>query len=172
MKVTNDEVIRNGEQELIDSINGELDWEAMEEIFRKEHKLEIGDDIEYKRGDIVVYEDQIAYRLEFEVKVTLSLMLDRAGNYIPCETDGETVEPQDIPQDATADQEGEAEPTPTERADRNDLSDVLDEIDLAGDDGSTDDMTDAILDENSQDRISQAAALAGSAMEELEQKIN
>ena len=55
MKITNDKIIRSGEQELIDSINGDLDWEAMEEIFHKEHKLGIGEDVEYKKGDIVVH---------------------------------------------------------------------------------------------------------------------
>ena len=48
MKITDIEVIRNGEQELIDSINGDLDWESMDEIFRKTHRLEFGEDVEYK----------------------------------------------------------------------------------------------------------------------------
>ncbi len=53
MKITDYEIIQNGEQELIDSINGDLDWEVMEDIFRKEHKLDFGEDVEYKRGDLV-----------------------------------------------------------------------------------------------------------------------
>ena len=86
MKITNNEIIRNGEQELIDSINGDLDWEAMEEIFLKEHKLGIGEDVEYKKGDIVVHNNQVAYRLEFDIKVKLSILLDRQGDYISFST--------------------------------------------------------------------------------------
>ena len=82
MKITNAEVIRSGEQDLIDAITADLDWGAIEEIFLKEHNLGIEEDIEYKKGDIVAFEDQIAYKLEFEVKVNLSVLLDRNGDYI------------------------------------------------------------------------------------------
>jgi len=95
MKITNNEIIRNGEQELIDSINGDLDWEAMEEIFHKEHKLGIGEDVEYKKGDIVVHNNQVAYRLEFDVKVSLSILLDRQGDYISFSTVEEAGETQE-----------------------------------------------------------------------------
>jgi len=82
MKITNSDVIKSGEQELIDAITADLDWGAIEDIFIKEHNLGIEEDIEYKRGDIVAHNDQIAYKLEFEVKVSLSALLDRQGNYL------------------------------------------------------------------------------------------
>ena len=82
MKITNSEIIKNGEQELIDAITADLDWGAIEEIFLKEHNLGIEEDIEYKRGDIVAVDNQIAYRLEFEVKVNLSVLLNRNGEYL------------------------------------------------------------------------------------------
>ena len=82
MKITSDEIIRNGEQELIDAINADLDWEVMEDIFQKEHKLALGEDVEYKKGNIVVHDNQVAYCLEFNVKVNLSILLDRQGSFI------------------------------------------------------------------------------------------
>ncbi len=82
MKITNDEVIKTGEQELIDSINGELDWEVMEDIFKKQHQLEIGEDVEYRSGDLVVHDNQVVYQLEFDIKVKLSILVDRDGNYL------------------------------------------------------------------------------------------
>ena len=69
MKITNSDIIQSGEQELIDAITADLDWGAIEDIFMKEHNLGIEEDIEYKRGDIVAHNDQIAYKLEFEVKI-------------------------------------------------------------------------------------------------------
>ena len=90
MKITNGEIIRNGEQDLIDAINGDLDWEVMEDIFQKEHKLAFGEDVEYRKGDIVVHDEQIAYRLEFDVKVNLSILLDRQGSFIAFTANGET----------------------------------------------------------------------------------
>jgi hypothetical protein len=82
MKVTNSEIIKNGEQELIDAITADLDWSAIEKIILKEHNLGIEEDIEYKSGDIVAVDNQIAYKLEFEVKVNLSVLLDRKGDYL------------------------------------------------------------------------------------------
>ena len=90
MKITNGEIIRNGEQDLIDAINVDLDWEVMEDIFQKEHKLAFGEDVEYRKGDIVVHDEQIAYRLEFDVKVNLSILLDRQGSFIAFTANGQT----------------------------------------------------------------------------------
>ncbi|MBU1052794.1 MAG: hypothetical protein KKC46_03060 [Proteobacteria bacterium] len=88
MKIIDKEVIRNGEQDLIDSINGDLDWGTVEEIFKQQHRMDIGDDIEYKHGDIVVYNDQVAYRLEFDVKVNFTVLLDREGSCLLVNTPG------------------------------------------------------------------------------------
>lgn len=82
MKITDSEIIKNGEQELIDAITADLDWGAIEEVFLKEHNLGIEEDIEYKSGDIVAVDNQIAYKLEFEVKVNLSVLLNRDGEYL------------------------------------------------------------------------------------------
>lgn len=82
MKITDSEIIKSGEQELMDAITADLDWGAIDEIFLKEHNLSIEEDIEYKSGDIVAVDDKIAYKLEFEVKVNLSVLLDRNGEYL------------------------------------------------------------------------------------------
>ena len=67
MKITSDEIIRNGEQELIDAINADLDWEVMEDIFQKEHKLALGEDVEYKKGNFLhetsILREKRSYRL-------------------------------------------------------------------------------------------------------------
>jgi len=82
MKITNSDIIKRGEKDLIDAVTADLDWGALEEIFGKEHKLGIEEDVEYKKGDIVVHDNQVAYELEFEVKVRLSVLVDRDGNYL------------------------------------------------------------------------------------------
>ena len=88
MKVTHDDVIRNGEQELIDGITADLDWEAVEALFREKHHLPLGEDVAYKNGDLVVHENRIAYLLEFEVKVPLAMLLDRQGHCIRIQSEG------------------------------------------------------------------------------------
>ena len=88
MKITNSEVISSGEKELIDAITGDLDWGAIEKVFKERHQLGIEEDVEYKNGDIVVHNNQVAYKLDFEVKVILSVLLDREGNYISVTSSG------------------------------------------------------------------------------------
>ncbi len=80
MKVMDRQVIRSGEQELIDGITADLDWGAVERVFADKHKLRLGEEVDYKSGDLVVHDQQVAYQLEFEVKIPLSIVLDRDGN--------------------------------------------------------------------------------------------
>ena len=82
MKITSSEIIKSGEQELIDAITAEINWGTIEQIFNQKYNLGIGEKIEYKRGEITVHENQVAYLLEFEIKTTISVLLDREGNHI------------------------------------------------------------------------------------------
>lgn len=88
MKITNSEIIKSGERELIDAITGDLDWSVIEKIVEQKHHLSLQDDVEYRKGDLVVFENQIAYKLDFEVKVNLSVLFDRQGNYLQLDTRG------------------------------------------------------------------------------------
>jgi hypothetical protein len=88
MKITSSEIIKSGEKDLIDSITADLDWGAIEEIFLTEHNLGIDEDIEYKSGDIVAHENQVAYKLEFAVKVNLSVLISRDGEYLSVNISG------------------------------------------------------------------------------------
>jgi hypothetical protein len=82
MKLTDSQVIANRERALFDSIIADLDWTAIGEIFKKQHNLEIQKEVEYKEGDIVSHDSMVAYRLDFEVKVNLSILMDRQGNFL------------------------------------------------------------------------------------------
>jgi hypothetical protein len=79
VKVTDSDIIQSGEKELIDAITGDLDWEAIEKIFKNKYHLGFQEDIEYKNGDIVVHNNQIAYKLNFDVRISLSVLFDRKG---------------------------------------------------------------------------------------------
>jgi hypothetical protein len=103
MKLTNPETIQAGEKEFIDTINAELDWEAIEKMLLEKHGFTLQEEIEYKEGDIVVYKDKIAYKFDFEIKVPLSVIFNRQGECIEISTlrddfdekDGEAVPDQD-----------------------------------------------------------------------------
>jgi hypothetical protein len=82
MKIMESDVIKIGEKELMDAIIGEMNWAAIEKIFMEKHHLKIRDDVEYQQGDIVIHQNQVAYRLDFNVKIPLSLLCDRNGNFL------------------------------------------------------------------------------------------
>jgi len=86
MKITDENAIKNGEKELLDTIIGDLDWYIVEKIFNEKHRLKLQDDVEYRQGDIVIHGNDVAYKLDFDVKVTLSILLDRTGNYVELKT--------------------------------------------------------------------------------------
>lgn len=102
MKITDPEIIKSGEKDLIDAVREDLDLEAVREILR--HRMETAA-MTSKGGQIVVHENQIAFRLDFDLKLSGSLLFDREGNYIPDRQD-EARAPKASPQPAMADDPG------------------------------------------------------------------
>lgn len=86
MKLTNPVTIQESEKEFIDTINAELDWEAIEKMLLEKHQFTLQEEIEYKDGDLVVHNDQIAYKFDFEIKVPLSVIFNRDGECLEIST--------------------------------------------------------------------------------------
>ncbi len=86
MKLTNPEIIQESEKEFIDTINAELDWEAIEKLLLEKHSFTLQEEIGYKDGDLVVYNDNIAYKFDFEIKVPLSVIFNRQGECLKMST--------------------------------------------------------------------------------------
>lgn len=89
MKIAEKDVIQSSEKELIDTITGDLNWDAIEKIFKEKYNLGLQDDVEYQQGDIIVHNNQIAYKLDFEVKVRMSVLFDRKGDCLDVIANGE-----------------------------------------------------------------------------------
>ncbi|OQY02280.1 MAG: hypothetical protein B6I26_01655 [Desulfobacteraceae bacterium 4572_130] len=89
MKITNSNTIKTSEKELINAINKNLDWEIIKKILLEKHKFTLKDEIKYKKGDLIVYNNQIAYKLDFDFKVLLSVIFGRDGNCLKCSTSGD-----------------------------------------------------------------------------------
>ena len=86
MKLTNPGIIQESEKEFIDTINAELDWEAIEKMLLEKHSFTLQDEIDYKNGDLIVYNDNIAYKFDFEIKVPLSVIFNRQGECLEIST--------------------------------------------------------------------------------------
>jgi len=82
VKVSDTDVIQSSERELMDTIIAELDWAAIEKLLRSKHKIGLQDDVTFREGDLVVHEGKVAYKLSFDVKITLDILFDRRGECI------------------------------------------------------------------------------------------
>jgi hypothetical protein len=94
MKISNPETIEESEKEFIDMINAELDWEAIENLLLEKHNFTLQEEVEYKNGDIVVHRDSIAYKFDFNIKVPISIVFNREGEFLELFT-SQTEKPDD-----------------------------------------------------------------------------
>jgi hypothetical protein len=51
-------------------------------VCSEQHSIATVENIELKDGDIVTYQDQVAFKLDFEIRFVLPVMIDRQGNCI------------------------------------------------------------------------------------------
>ena len=86
MKISNPETIEESEKEFIDMINAELDWEVIESLLLEKHNFTLQEEVEYKNGDIIVHNDSIAYKFDFSIKVPLSIIFNRKGEFLEFST--------------------------------------------------------------------------------------
>lgn len=82
MKIANSEVLKKREQELIGAVATDLDWEAIRQVLREKHGLNIGEDVNYRSAGIEAKENKILYSIDFDVSITLSIQLDRDGELV------------------------------------------------------------------------------------------
>jgi len=86
MKLIRQENIAQSEKAFIDTINAELDWEAIEKLLLEKHKFSLQEEIDYKDGNLIVYKDNIAYKFDFEIRVPLSVIFNREGECLEIST--------------------------------------------------------------------------------------
>lgn len=95
MKITDPDIIKSGEKDLIAAVTEDLDLEAVKTILEKRLAAST---LTSNGGEIVVHNDQIAFRLDISVQLSGSLMFDRQGNYIP-DSDEAPSETASLPED-------------------------------------------------------------------------
>ncbi|MCK5100419.1 MAG: hypothetical protein KAR45_20080, partial [Desulfobacteraceae bacterium] len=62
------------------------DWETIEKLLLEKHNFTLQEEVEYKNGDIVVHNDSIAYKFDFNIKVPLSIVFSREGEFLEFST--------------------------------------------------------------------------------------
>jgi hypothetical protein len=79
MKITDPQVIEDGEKDLINAVQEDLDLDAVKQILKDRMGAST---LSSKGGQIVVHNNKIAFRLDFDINLSGSLLFDRKGNYI------------------------------------------------------------------------------------------
>jgi hypothetical protein len=100
MKITDPDVIKNGEKDLIEAVTDDLDLDAVKDILQERMAAAA---LSSTGGEIVVHNNEIAFRLDFDIQLSGSLMFDRQGTYIPESVETGDEEPNGL--DAPDDQE-------------------------------------------------------------------
>ncbi len=88
MRIADPEAIRKGEKALAEAIASNFDHGVIRQIFKRVHNLDVGEDIRCKNAALGVHEDEVAYSMDFEVLLNLSVFLDRSGNFISITSSG------------------------------------------------------------------------------------
>ena len=134
MRVADPEAIRKGEKALADAIASNFDRSVIQKIFKRVHNLDVGEDIKCKNASIGVHGDKVAYSMNFEVLVNLSVFLNRSGNFISISSSG--VVPESPPETEKPMVETPEKPHAEEMADAESQSEEVQESDVSSPEGS------------------------------------
>ena len=166
MKITDPDIIKTGEKDLIEAVKDDLDLDAVRHILEKRMAAS---SLTSTGGEIIVHNNQIAFRMDFNVQLSGSLMFDRDGNHIPLPEDSGTQEEEpatdldmddlDIsetldeigPDSESGDNPPELETDPEPETDEPEPDD--DNPDISLPDYSLDDAEEVITDEDSHDEL-------------------
>lgn len=79
MKITDPDIIQTGEKDLILALQEDLDIDAVKKILQDKIAATT---LSAEGGEIIVHNNEIAFRIDFQLNLSGSLMFDRDGNYI------------------------------------------------------------------------------------------
>jgi hypothetical protein len=82
MKILSPEIITKEEDVFITSLKSTLNSNHIGKVFKDQYNLGSVAGMNCNCGDIVVYNDQIAFKLGFEVKVAFAVLIDRSGHFL------------------------------------------------------------------------------------------
>jgi hypothetical protein len=100
-KIIDSEIVQIRKAEFLDSLSATIGNRTIAELFRKKYKIETFGKMIYRQGEIIVFNDHVAYQFLYEVEVIFSILIDREGNYINTseQDNGSTLEAEEYPEE-------------------------------------------------------------------------
>jgi hypothetical protein len=82
-RLTVDEnVLENAKIELIEKLKTNINLDSLKEICKENHGIKMISGIDCTSGDIVSHNGAIAYQLDYDIRFSMKLLIDSAGNCI------------------------------------------------------------------------------------------
>jgi hypothetical protein len=78
----NPDMIEKAVIDLIEKVKSSIQLDQVKAICKHQHGIETIDKIDFKHGDIVTHNGQVAFKLDFKISHNFSILLDRKGKLI------------------------------------------------------------------------------------------
>ena len=75
-------VVENAKRELIEKLKSNIDLDQVKATCNEQYGIEMVEGIDLKNGDIVSHNNQVAYRLDFDIRFSMFMLIDNEGNCI------------------------------------------------------------------------------------------
>ena len=79
MKITDSKVVKSGEKAFLNAVKDHLDWNAIREVVTKKMKQCA---IESRGGELVLHENNVAFRMDLHCAMNVSITFDRNGTLV------------------------------------------------------------------------------------------
>ena len=67
---------------LMEKLKSNIQLDQIKAICKHQHFIETIDKIDFKNGDIVTHDGEVAFKLDFNISYNLSILVDRKGKLI------------------------------------------------------------------------------------------
>ncbi len=82
LKIVDHGLVEKAVRELFEKVKSDIRFDQVKTICKDQNGIESIDKIDFEYGEIVTHNDQVAFKLNFEISYNLSLLIDQLGNYI------------------------------------------------------------------------------------------
>lgn len=80
VKLTDIQIVRKSEKQLIETLIAHMDLAALKSAVQKKFNLNVCPELKFETGDLVIYDDEIAYKINFNGR--FSVVLNRKGDQL------------------------------------------------------------------------------------------
>ena len=82
LNAVNPDMIEEAVTDLIEKVKSNIQFDQVKAICKPHEFIEKIDKIDFKNGDIVTHNDQVAFKMDFKISYNFSLLIDRKGNFL------------------------------------------------------------------------------------------